>query len=187
MRYVLSLSVVLLLGGCASLRIADSGDGDAGDGTHTPDDPGSRPGGGASDDDDDDVTLPDGGKAPDAATKDASASEAGANDAKVESIAVGENVACVVFEKGVMRCWGSYLLAGGGSTSTPKPSPIPIRADDGGGFLTALRKSRRPTGTHARGSSRATSHAGASTTSTSSATSPATTARTRRSRRSRGS
>ena len=138
MRYVLSLSVVLLLGGCASLRIADSGDGDAGDGTHTPDDPGSRPGGGASDDDDDDVTLPDGGKAPDAATKDASASEAGANDAKVESIAVGENVACVVFEKGVMRCWGSYLLAGGGSTSTPKPSPIPIRADDGGGFLTGV-------------------------------------------------
>ena len=64
--------------------------------------------------------------------------EAGTSGGKVESITVGENVACVVLEKGVMRCWGDYRLAGGGATSTPKPSAIPIRASDGGGFITGV-------------------------------------------------
>ena len=55
---------------------------------------------------------------------------------KVVSLTVGDNVACVVFEGGHLRCWGDYRLAGGGSTLTPKPSPIPYRATpEGGGHV----------------------------------------------------
>lgn len=88
-------------------------------------------------------TLPDGAPDLDAAKEDGDVPsvDAGGDAAsetaglKVESLTVGENVACVVFEGGLLRCWGDYRLAGGGGTSTPKPSPIPIRAEDGGGFL----------------------------------------------------
>ncbi|MBX3205331.1 MAG: hypothetical protein KF764_09690 [Labilithrix sp.] len=137
MRRVLPLVLAVVVGGCGSLRIADTEDGGEAPGTSSGGPNGSRPDGGAGGDDDDDG-LPDGGKQADAASEDASTKEGGTGDAKVESIAVGENVACAVFDKGVMRCWGSYLLAGGGATATPKPSAIPIRAADGGGFLAGV-------------------------------------------------
>jgi alpha-tubulin suppressor-like RCC1 family protein len=119
-----------LAGGCSALREGELSS-DAGvDGTVLPD--------GAIV-----PTLPDGAPDLDAAKEDGDVPPVdGGGDAasetaglKVESITVGDNVACVVFEGGILRCWGDYRLAGGGGTSTPKPSPIPIRAEDGGGFL----------------------------------------------------
>jgi alpha-tubulin suppressor-like RCC1 family protein len=137
MRGALALSLVVLIGGCGSLRVADTSDG-GGQGPSSPDDnrPGVRPDGGSDPGDD----LVDGGKSPDGGepTDGGDKSDSGTGNAKVESITVGENVACAVFEKGELRCWGSYLLAGGGNTATPKPSPIPIRTSDGGGFLTGV-------------------------------------------------
>lgn len=82
-------------------------------------------------------TLPDGAPALDGSSTEAG-TEGGTAGLRVESITVGENVACAVFTGGVLRCWGDYRLAGGGATATPKPSPIPRRASDGGGFLTGV-------------------------------------------------
>jgi len=133
MRSSLWFGLVLVLAGCGSLRIADTNDGGPGSGASNPNGSGSHPnddaddGGGSGDAGDHDDASGDGGP-----------TDGGTGNAKVESITVGENVACAVFEHGVMRCWGSYLLAGGGATTTPKPSAIPIRASDGGGFLTGV-------------------------------------------------
>lgn len=75
-------------------------------------------------------------------TSDASVSDADVPDTvtpgptaglKVVSLTIGDNVACVVFEGGLLRCWGDYRLAGGGATGTPKPSPIPYRLSPEGG------------------------------------------------------
>jgi hypothetical protein len=87
--------------------------------------------------------APDDGKAPlpDGAPADTSVPDArpegGTDGLRVESITVGENVACVVFVGGTLRCWGDYRLAGGGA-STSDPNAIPRRASDGGGFLTGV-------------------------------------------------
>ncbi|MDF2696773.1 MAG: regulator of chromosome condensation [Labilithrix sp.] len=123
----------LVIGACGSLRLADTDPEDGG--TGSPDDPSTRPDGSSDPDDElpDAESKSDGGK-----SDDGNVDDSGTGNAKVESITVGENVACVVFGQGVMRCWGNYLLAGGGNTATPKPSPIPIRTSDGGGFLTGV-------------------------------------------------
>lgn len=133
------LSIVLVLAGCTPFKTAAPEPDDT-------DKPRSNdPGGWPEDDpseDDGVVTLPDGGTVPaDAAPGDASTKDAGTIPppaGKIVSITIGNNVACVVSDDGEMRCWGDYRLAGGGSTSTPKPSRIPIRDSDGGGFLTGV-------------------------------------------------
>ncbi len=85
--------------------------------------------------DDGRTPLPDGAPA-DTSVPDAR-SEGGTGGLRVESITVGENVACVVFVGGTLRCWGDYRLAGGGVSSSG-PNAIPRRASDGGGFLTGV-------------------------------------------------
>ncbi len=79
---------------------------------------------------------------PDADLADTSVPDAGPDSGtaglRVESITIGENVACAVFAGGTMRCWGDYRLAGGGASGTPKPSAIPRRVSDGGGFLSGV-------------------------------------------------
>jgi hypothetical protein len=136
-RSLRTFAVALLLTGCSSLRIADTAGGGAGpDEPSGEDDSGAQPGGGSQRD----GGAPDGSRHDDGGggLSDGGPSDGGTGQAKVESLTVGANVACVVFELGVMRCWGDYRLAGGGGTSTPKPSPIPILQSDGGGFLTGV-------------------------------------------------
>lgn len=132
-----ALMAVLAVPACSSLR--DGSEDDAGvspDASGTGTTPPSGRDGGPVDDD--------GGPGPgdsstsDGATRDASDPGPTAG-LKVDSLTVGENVACVVFEGGLLRCWGDYRLAGGGSTSTPKPSPIPYRASpEGGGYIVGV-------------------------------------------------
>lgn len=129
------LFALLAVPACSSLR--DGSEDDAGiapdaSGTGTGSPPPNADGGPGDDD---------GGPA----SSDASSSDGATRDAsnvgptaglKVLSLTMGEKVACVVFEGGHLRCWGDYRLAGGGATTTPKPSPIPYRASpEGGGHI----------------------------------------------------
>lgn len=110
----------------APAPIDDAGaDGPASDGSSSPDATAPPRDGGA------DATTGDTGpsdSAPlDSGPADASGNDSATQGSKVESATVGDNVACVVFEFGALRCWGDYRLASGGSTATRPPSPIPYK------------------------------------------------------------
>jgi alpha-tubulin suppressor-like RCC1 family protein len=134
---------VVVTAACSALRTGPGADEGGGDRTTEPEDPTTSSNGGPN------ATSSSSGQLPNNNNKDGGGgidpdgggvipSDGGTLNVKIQSITVGENVACVVYVNGEMRCWGDYRLAGAGSTSTPKPSPIPIRQGDGGGFLVGV-------------------------------------------------